>query len=540
MITQIGKRWGCILAGVVGISGVIASGGTDTVAQITPDTTLGTENSVVTPNVDIQGLPADLIEGGATRDAALFHSFSEFNVGEGLRVYFANPVGIETIFSRVTGSDVSDILGTLGVNGGASLFLLNPNGIIFGENARLDIAGSFVGSTANAIGFGDQGIFSATEPETPPLLTINPDALFFNQLVTQGTHSIEVRGSLSVPSGESLLLVGGNVAPDRTATGEVLIDGGTLEALGGRVELAGVGEPTKVELVTDSGSFGLNFPAELARTDVSIVDSTISVRDADAGDIAIYARNLSMENSQILAGIGSGLGSLDAQAGNITINVTETMEVFGGDIQNGVRSQAIGKAGDIRITASSLSLRDGAGISTSTFGEGDASQVVIQARDSILFDGEDSQGLDSGVFSQVGEEAQGNSGRIEIETGSLTLTNGGVVSASIFGEGDGGQVVIQAMDSILFDGEDSQGFGSGVYSQVGKEAQGNSGTIEIEAGSLTFTNGGVINTSTFGEGDTSQVVIQATDSIFFDGENSRGAGSGVYSQVLEEAKGDSL
>ncbi|MEQ8462872.1 two-partner secretion domain-containing protein, partial [Coleofasciculus sp. E1-EBD-02] len=135
-MTQIGKRWGCILAGVFGIGGVLTGCGADAVAQITPDTTLGTENSVVTPNVDIQGLPADLIEGGATRGAALFHSFSEFNVGEGLRVYFANPVGIETIFSRVTGSDVSDILGTLGVDGGASLFLLNPNGIIFGENAR--------------------------------------------------------------------------------------------------------------------------------------------------------------------------------------------------------------------------------------------------------------------------------------------------------------------------------------------------------------------------------------------------------------------
>jgi len=114
VITQIGKRWGWILAGVVGIGGVLAGCGTDAVAQITPDTTLGTENSVVTPNVDIRGLPADLIEGGATRDAALFHSFSEFNVGEGLRVYFANPMGIETIFSRVTGSDVSDIFGNVG------------------------------------------------------------------------------------------------------------------------------------------------------------------------------------------------------------------------------------------------------------------------------------------------------------------------------------------------------------------------------------------------------------------------------------------
>ncbi|MEQ9238951.1 two-partner secretion domain-containing protein, partial [Coleofasciculus sp. E2-BRE-01] len=172
-MTQSWKNWWWTFAGIVGIGGVFAFCGADAVAQITPDTTLGTENSVVTPNVDIQGLPADLIEGGATRGAALFHSFSEFNVGEGLRVYFANPVGIETIFSRVTGSDVSDILGTLGVDGGASLFLLNPNGIIFGENARLDIAGSFVASTANSVVFENGVEFSATNPEAPPILTIN-------------------------------------------------------------------------------------------------------------------------------------------------------------------------------------------------------------------------------------------------------------------------------------------------------------------------------------------------------------------------------
>ncbi|MEQ8996542.1 MAG: filamentous hemagglutinin N-terminal domain-containing protein, partial [Coleofasciculus sp. B1-GNL1-01] len=108
------RPWGfsLILAGW----GAIALVAAPAIAQIQPDTTLGAEQSIVTPNVDIKGLPADLIEGGAIRDTNLFHSFLEFNVGEGGRVYFANPTGIETIFSRVTGNDVSNILGTLGVN----------------------------------------------------------------------------------------------------------------------------------------------------------------------------------------------------------------------------------------------------------------------------------------------------------------------------------------------------------------------------------------------------------------------------------------
>ncbi|MEQ8542226.1 MAG: filamentous hemagglutinin N-terminal domain-containing protein, partial [Coleofasciculus sp. D1-CHI-01] len=189
--------------------GAIASVAAPALAQIQPDTTLGVESSIVTPNVDIKGLPADLIEGGAIRDTNLFHSFLEFNVGEGGRVYFANPQGIETIFSRVTGNDVSDILGTLGVNGQASLYLLNPNGIIFGEGARLDVAGSFVGTTADGVVFENGLTFSATNPEAPPLLTINltPGLQYGNN---GANASITNRGNLVV--GQDLSLAAGNLS----------------------------------------------------------------------------------------------------------------------------------------------------------------------------------------------------------------------------------------------------------------------------------------------------------------------------------------
>ncbi len=79
------------------------------------------------------------------RGANLFHSFREFNVEEGRSAYFTNPAPIENILSRVTGDNPSQILGKLGVLGNANLFLINPNGIIFGQNASLDVRGSFVG-----------------------------------------------------------------------------------------------------------------------------------------------------------------------------------------------------------------------------------------------------------------------------------------------------------------------------------------------------------------------------------------------------------
>src|SRR5512136_264585 len=86
-------------------------------AQAIPDATLGKESSVLTPNVNINGLPSDRIDGGAIRGANLFHSFQEFNVGEGRGVYFSNPAGIANILMRVTGGNNSRILGTLGVLG---------------------------------------------------------------------------------------------------------------------------------------------------------------------------------------------------------------------------------------------------------------------------------------------------------------------------------------------------------------------------------------------------------------------------------------
>lgn len=136
-----------------------------TMAQITPDNSLGVERSNLSP--------VNVINGGARRGANLFHSFSEFNIGNGQRIDFANPVGVDRILTRVTGSDRSNILGTLGVLGNADFFLINPNGIVFGANAKLDIRGSFLASTASSIQFADGSEFSAVNPQAPPLLTIN-------------------------------------------------------------------------------------------------------------------------------------------------------------------------------------------------------------------------------------------------------------------------------------------------------------------------------------------------------------------------------
>jgi filamentous hemagglutinin family protein len=224
----------CAIALALGISGTFVMSDR-TLAQITPDATLGAEGSLITPNVTIRGLPADRIDGGALRGANLFHSFTDFNIGEGLRIYFANPAGIENILTRVTGSNISNILGTLGVDGGASLFLLNPNGIIFGPNARLDIAGSFLASTAESVVFSNGFEFKAKNPEAPPLLTVSVPLGV--QYGTNQPRAITNAGNLSV--GQNLVLSGGAV----TSSGQ-------LTAPTGQVIVAAVAGDARVRDVT--------------------------------------------------------------------------------------------------------------------------------------------------------------------------------------------------------------------------------------------------------------------------------------------------
>ncbi|MBE9115954.1 filamentous hemagglutinin N-terminal domain-containing protein [Lusitaniella coriacea LEGE 07157] len=213
-------RSAAIIAGSIFLSCAIAR---PTLAQLIPDTTLGAENSVVTP-IDLLN---QRIDGGAARGINLFHSFLEFNIGNGSSVYFANPTGIENILTRVTGNNASNILGTLGVLGNANLFLINPNGIYFGENAQLDVSGSFLATTADGIQLGTQGYFSATDPQSSQLLSVQPSALFSNTL-RNWTAGIKNEGNLSVGGDLTLIADELDLQGQLSAGGNLTLVGANL------------------------------------------------------------------------------------------------------------------------------------------------------------------------------------------------------------------------------------------------------------------------------------------------------------------------
>ncbi|PSB61493.1 hypothetical protein C7B61_15860, partial [filamentous cyanobacterium CCP1] len=514
------------LLGVVTLAGVgmwEASFSWSAVAQPVPDDSLGAERSQVVGGEGNFG-----ILGGATRGANLFHSFQEFGVDNGGSVYFLNPVGIENILSRITGNNPSVILGTLGVFGGdANLFLMNPNGIVFGPNARLDVQGSFVATTADAIGFGNQGVFSAIDPDVPSqLLTVNPSAFFFNQVST-GNITVQSNtpifptlgiNGLFVPPGENLTLLGGDIS----------IEGGRLNAFGGRIDIGAVNGIGAIGLSADGS---LVFPTEIRRGDVTFTDSArLDTRTFESGgDIAVIAQSIALDDASLLrAGILPGQGSLQGQAGNVLLDATGQVTLSAvSSISNNVGSGGSGHGGNIDIRSDSLSL-NGSQLDASTFGEGNAGLLTIQTEGDVR--------IDSGSFVlNSGErDAVGNSGGISINARSLILSGDSQILSGILGQGTAGDIIIRATDFVRLTGSadpDNPRFTNAIFNRIEPGGRGVGGNITIETGSL-FLTGSQISASTFGRGNAGSVHIRARDSVTLT------QGSGIFSAVNFGGVGD--
>ncbi|WP_407884304.1 filamentous hemagglutinin N-terminal domain-containing protein, partial [Scytonema sp. NUACC26] len=491
-----------------------------TPSNIQPDNTLGIESSQILQNQNVQGLPVELIVGGATRGINLFHSFQEFNVTSGRGAYFLSPsVDIQNILARVTGGNRSEILGRLGTlsESKPNLFLINPNGMIFGEKASLDVQGSFVGTTANGLQFGNQGVFSAINPQAPALLSINPSALLFNQInQTAGitNRSLAPAGvsfggdvtGLRVPDGKSLLLVSGNVT----------MDGGQLNAVGGRVELGGLVEPGSINLVLDSDRFSLKFPENVARADVLLSDRAfVFVEGAGGGEIAVNARNLEVSGGSIFfAGIGEGLGTPEIVAGDIVLNATGDIKIAGSNsqIRNVVRRRSKGNGGNIIIDSGSFSLREGV-INASTFGQGNAGNVTVRAKDAVSL-------ADAVIFTTVEAEGVGKGGNIDINAATLSLTDDAQLLTSTRSVsdnqltviGDAGNVNVKVTSTVEIAGRKNS-FSSGIFSTVGAGRVGNGGNITIDSGSFSLRDSARIEASTFGQGNGGNVTVRALDAV---------------------------
>jgi large exoprotein involved in heme utilization and adhesion len=179
---------------------------------------------------------------------------------------------------------------------------------------------------------------------------------------------------------------------------------------------------------------------------------------------------------------------------------------------------AQGNGGNVEITTNSLSVTDGAQLTASTFGRGDAGNVKITASDTVSFAGVGSNGFSSGAFSTVEQGGEGKGGDVEITTNSLTVTDGAQLTASTFGRGDAGNVKITASDTVSFAGVGSNGFSSGAFSTVEQGGEGKGGDVEITTGSLSLTDA-FISSQSRGNGIAGDIIIETRQNLELDHSN---------------------
>lgn len=515
MTTNILGKWCWMLwlAGTAVSAGCSPVATSPAIAQIIPDTTLP-KNSLV----DSLG-STTTITGGTTAGKNLFHSFKEFSIPTGNTAYFNSGPAVKNIISRITGISISNIDGLLKTNDNTNLFLINPNGIIFGPNAILNVGGSFVASTASSVKFADGTEFSATTPLTDPLLTIStPIGLQFGKM----PEPIVVQQSiLEVPLGKTLALVGGDLA----------ITGGQLIASDGRIELGSVAAASMVSLNPIPQGYALGYGGIASFRDIQLSQgASVDTSGIGGGDIQVQGRRLTLvEDSRLVA---LTLGT--QPAGKIAVNASESVEITGtgnydesvrnfvagkvtpSDLRNGFFTVSLGSgpAGDIAINTPQFIANNGALVAATTFGSGQGGNVTLNATGKVDL---------TASFVATGTTNTGNSGKLTINTGELIGRDNAVVITSSAGAGRAGDLIVNASKSVELIGStpievlpNVRVFTAFFTSTLGA---GDAGNLEVNTDRLVVRDGAGLAATTFAEGSGGNININASKLVELTGNS---------------------
>jgi filamentous hemagglutinin family protein len=444
------------------------------------------------------------ITGGLSRGQNTFHSFQDFSVPTNGVATFANPVGNQSIITRVTGNLFSDINGTINTQG-ANFLLINPNGVVFGPGTQLNVGRVFAASTANGVdlvdGAGRTLSFGTNTSGDGALLSIDPKVIFNVSRLNLGGGSGEIKnfGTLQTNNSNQYIgLVGGNVT----------IDAGKINAPGGRVESGGLLAPGSVEVSTDSVTPRLKFPDGVDRSNVTLNNQArVNVAGGGGGNIAIDAHNIDLlGDSDIRAGLEKQSGSPDAIAGNIDLKATGKVLIDNGFISNNARANSQGKGGNINIQANSVSVSKKGNVQTFSSGQGNAGNVNLNVAETV-----DITDKSSGIISFVDKQATGNAGNIGIEAGSLSVRNKASIFSVSDGQGNSGSVVIKTKGSTSLIGGD--------ISANLEDGTGKAGDVNINAASLLLQSGATISASSFSRGDAGNISVVTQGAVSLQGQD---------------------
>ncbi len=436
---------------------------TPAIAQVTttiiPDGSLGTTVR--------QSGSVHTIDGGTIRGPNQFHSLDRFDVGTGDTASFTGPASLENILSRVTGGQQSMIDGMLQSDiAGANLYLLNPNGVMFGPNAVLDVQGSFHVSTADVLRFNDGVTFSASLGEGA-LTVMSPVAFGF--LGDSPAPMSITESRLIVSEGEALSIIGGHITI--SGGGRSLSDDSipNLGALSGQIHLVAVASPGEVIL----GAPNLNVASfshlgEIAMVNSSFITASGPIGGAGGGTVMIRGHHLRLDSSRIFV---DTLGDMEGALIGIDIQVQEDLALLDGAL---ITTDTLGgDAGSMEIRAKNVEVVQGA-IGSRAFNgsSGNTGDVEITAESVQVKRG-------GRIESRTVSGSRGNGGDVALVVDRLEVSDGGVISTDTLGEGDGGNVTIRASESATLSGSDpADGSSSLITAETG--SSGSAGDVLIE------------------------------------------------------------
>jgi filamentous hemagglutinin family protein len=470
----------------------------------------------------------------------LFHSFGRFNLNRSESATFSGSTGIRNVFSRVTGGQTSTIDGLLrSTIPNANLYFINPAGVIFGENARIDVKGSFHTSTADYLGFSDGVRFDSADSTAKPILTTaTPEAFGFlgNQPAGKITVSGGVNSILEVRQGETLSLIGGDIN----------LKDSVLYAPGGQINLASVdsaGEVFVSEKAIDTASFTklgnihLSRDPEVPRTPLKSSGKNLIAADVDvsadkAGAIFIRSGELMVNNAFIVSDtkISDG-GNIDIKlTGDLILNEVPEKPGINSTPVSEIRTRTTGKgdAGHITINANGINLHNAAHIVSSTGKEtqGKSGAIKFEAH-SVLLDGNE---LKATPFILTATQGAGDSGAILIDSNQLDVLNGASISTITNGNGDSGTISIPRGKLTIRNG-------AKIATSVLESANGKAGAINIQSDmvllsgvSMISKQPSFINSFTAGNGNAGDLSISSDQLDIFDGAQ-------IITSSLESANG---
>jgi filamentous hemagglutinin family protein len=499
-------------------------------AQISPDASL---SSRVTTADRLNFT----IEDGQRAGNNLFHSFSQFSIPTGGSARFNHAPDIQTIFARVTGPEASAIDGRLTAN--TNLYLLNPNGILFGPNAQLNLAGSFLGTTADRINFADGLTFPSSNPT--PLLSLSvpiglqmgttPAAIrqqgYGHGLATynpilQPYGSIAPVPSLAVLSQQTIALVGG----------EIDITGGVLQSPEGRIDLASLGPNAAIALTDHKLGPIIGSQSDIHLSQKALLD----VNGLGSGDIQLQGKNITLNSGALIWAQNRGTQA----GGSISLQATESLILNGTAPDfasvSGIINETVGQgdAGNIQVIAPNFTVQAGANLMSRSFSPiqgGKTGDVSIRAD---RFEVSGYSALVPDIFSAVATHTRGSGhgGNVALKASEVRMLNGGSLGASTSGSGKGGDLRVDA-NLVIVAGLTPKSVASTINTAtIGRT--GNAGGITINTRQLTVLEGGFIAASSVGDGNAGRIVINASEFvevIGVPGLNSAVYQSGIVSAV---------